>query len=163
MKLQKATIEDIQDIREIYSFAREFMRKTGNPNQWGSTSPAEELLIGDIANGNLYLVLSDENELLGSFAFIPGPDPTYAYIEDGAWLNVDEYYVIHRVASNGKAKGIMHFALEEGFKKTKNIRIDTHEDNKVMQNLLAKEGFERCGIIYLANGDPRIAFQKSIK
>jgi hypothetical protein len=41
-----------------------------------------------------------------------------------------------------------------------NIRIDTHRDNVPMLSLLDKSGFERCGIIYLKNGDERIAFQK---
>ena len=40
-----------------------------------------------------------------------------------------------------------------------NIRIDTHENNKTMQNALERIGFVRCGIIYLPNGDPRIAYQ----
>ncbi|MBO7402045.1 MAG: GNAT family N-acetyltransferase [Lachnospiraceae bacterium] len=29
-----------------------------------------------------------------------------------------------------------------------------------MQGALAKNGFERCGIIYLENGEPRVAFQR---
>ena len=43
----------------------------------------------------------------------------------------------------------------------KSIRIDTHKDNIPMQRALAKHGFIKCGIIHLANGDERIAFQKS--
>ena len=31
---------------------------------------------------------------------------------------------------------------------------------KIMQNLLEKHGFIRCGIIYVANGTPRIAYQR---
>jgi hypothetical protein len=38
------------------------------------------------------------------------------------------------------------------------IRIDTHHDNKVMQHLILKEGFEPCGIIYAIDGNPRIAY-----
>ena len=38
------------------------------------------------------------------------------------------------------------------------IRIDTHEDNKIMQRAIARQGFSRCGIIHLANGSPRIAY-----
>ena len=29
-----------------------------------------------------------------------------------------------------------------------------------MQHLLEKHGFSYCGIIYLANGDPRLAYQR---
>lgn len=40
-----------------------------------------------------------------------------------------------------------------------NIRIDTHADNKTMQHLIEADGFTRCGIIYIADGTPRIAYQ----
>ena len=44
-----------------------------------------------------------------------------------------------------------------------NLKIDTHRDNYPMQKSLKKNGFEYCGIIYLADGNERLAFQKSIK
>lgn len=40
------------------------------------------------------------------------------------------------------------------------LRADTHEDNKIMQHLLEKNGFARCGIILADDGKPRIAYQK---
>ncbi|MBR1526072.1 MAG: hypothetical protein IJ640_05360 [Prevotella sp.] len=46
---------------------------------------------------------------------------------------------------------------------TDNIRIDTHRDNRIMQHLMQKEGFTYCGIIYLDNGDERLAYQKMRK
>ena len=33
-------------------------------------------------------------------------------------------------------------------------------DNKIMQHLLEKNGFTRCGIIHVADGSPRFAYQK---
>ena len=45
-------------------------------------------------------------------------------------------------------------------KKIPSIRVDTHEDNIGMQKLLEKCGFEKCGIIHLENGDPRVAYEK---
>ena len=39
------------------------------------------------------------------------------------------------------------------------LRIDTHEDNKVMQHVLEKYGFVRCGIVYVPDGSPRIAYE----
>jgi hypothetical protein len=44
-----------------------------------------------------------------------------------------------------------------------NIRIDTHQDNKIMQHNILKHGFSYCGIIYLLSGDERLAYQKIIK
>ena len=41
------------------------------------------------------------------------------------------------------------------------MRIDTHTDNKVMQKLLTKLGFQRCGIIYVIEDNyPRYAYEK---
>jgi RimJ/RimL family protein N-acetyltransferase len=56
----------------------------------------------------------------------------------------------------------MEAVLEFCFSKTDNIRIDTHDDNKTMQHILLKNGFTYCGIIYLKNGDERLAYQKVI-
>ena len=40
------------------------------------------------------------------------------------------------------------------------LRADTHADNKIMQHLLEKNGFTKCGIIHVEDGTPRIAYQK---
>ena len=48
----------------------------------------------------------------------------------------------------------------DGYPSESAIRIDTHRDNKIMQHNLLKYGFTYCGIIYLANGDERLAYQK---
>ena len=42
------------------------------------------------------------------------------------------------------------------------LRADTHADNIPMQSCLQKNGFAYCGVIYLANGDPRRAYEWSI-
>lgn len=137
------------------------MRLTGNPNQWKDSRPDPELLKEDIDIGQLY-VLEEAGVLHGVFALIPGEDPTYSYIE-GSWLNNEPYAAIHRIASAGLRKGV--FADCVGWCGTlyENLRIDTHHDNKIMQHLLEKHGFIRCGIIYLKNGEPRIAYQRISK
>ena len=38
--------------------------------------------------------------------------------------------------------------------------IDTHKDNAIMQHNIVKHGFSYCGIIHLASGDERLAYQK---
>ena len=42
------------------------------------------------------------------------------------------------------------------------IKIDTHRDNKSMQRFLEKQGFTRCGIVYLKDNSERIGFEKLI-
>ena len=166
MQIRLAKEKDLPQIRTIYDAAKSYMDASGNPNQWGAGYPPEEYLREDIFLSRLY-VCEEEDILHGVFLFAVTDDPTYHYIE-GAWLNEEPYGVIHRIASDGVKKGI--FRMVEEFCKEKmaeqnvtNLRIDTHEDNKTMQHLVEKCGFERCGIIYLANGSPRIAYQLVIK
>lgn len=159
MNITKATLADLDSIQEVFSFARNQMRQNGNPSQWGQNRPLTESIIKDIKMNNFYL-MKDGNELVGVFAFIVGEDPTYKVIEDGAWPNNNPYGTIHKIAGNGKAGGIFHQCLEFCMEIIDTIRIDTHRDNHIMQNLLEKEGFMRCGIIYVDDGTERIAYQK---
>lgn len=94
------------------------------------------------------------------FALIPGRDPTYDIIEDGAWLSDEEYSTIHRVAGDGRVNGVFDAALRFSLAQTPHIRIDTHEDNAVMRHLIEKNGFQRTGMIYCRDGSPRIAYER---
>ncbi len=156
--IRLAKLNELNEILAVYETARGFMRKTGNPTQWNGGYPQKEVLIEDINKEQLYVLVNDD-EIHGVFAFIKGEDPTYNYIENGNWFSDSEYYAVHRVASAGKSKGVLKTCLDycKGYKL--NLRIDTHSDNRVMQHLLIKNGFIKCGTIYLANGDPRIAFE----
>ena len=109
----------------------------------------------------MHVKISTE-KIVGTFCFVPSPDPFYAIIEDGAWLNDDSYYVIHRIASDGSYKGIGDICLNWCAKQHPNLRADTHKDNIIMQNLLTRNGFIRCGIVYVSNGTARIAYQKIV-
>ena len=149
--------EDIPRLNEIYATAREFMRATGNPNQWKNTNPTEELVLDDIEK-NRCNVIYDETGIHGVFALCQGADPTYEYIEGGQWRNNEAYVTIHRIASDQTTRGIFRVAMEECKKYANNIRIDTHKDNVVMQRTLEKYDFQHCGVIYLANGEPREAY-----
>ena len=161
MKIRNASSSDISVIMQIYSSARSFMRQTGNPSQWAGVYPAEEDIKLDIELSRLY-VCTENEEILGVFCYFEGTDPTYIKIYQGNWLNDDPYGVIHRiaVAENAHGKGVAAFCFDYCHKKCGNVKIDTHRDNIPMQKALAKNGFKECGIIYLANGDERIAFQK---
>ena len=156
--IRRSKLSDLEEMERIYSHAREFMRQTGNPNQWGDNKPERELLESDIATGNSY-VMEDENGVYATFAFFLGEDVTYGYIE-GNWLNSEPYGTIHRIASDGRKGNILKEAVDFAFSQTDNVRIDTHEDNKVMQKAITKNGFTYCGTIYLLDGDPRRAYHK---
>ena len=88
-------------------------------------------------------------------------DPTYRRIDDGAWISDTEYGVVHRLAVSGDVKGAGSICLNWAFEQCHHLRVDTHADNKVMQNLLERLGFVRTGIIYVhEDNDPRFAYEK---
>lgn len=160
MKIRKTRPEDLAQVMEIYAIARAFMAKTGNPGQWGDGHPQEELIREDIEKGISYVAEAD-GRIEVVFMYVFGNDPTYEVIEDGSWKNEEPYGVVHRIASRGEIKGAGGQCMQWAFAQCGNLRIDTHDDNKVMQHVLEKNGFERCGRIYLADGRPRVAYQKA--
>ncbi len=157
--IRVATKKDLKIILSIYKYAREFMKNNGNESQWKNNFPPEELLIQDIEKGQLY-VFFQNGTIHGVFAFIIGEDETYKNIEDGNWLSNELYGTIHRVASDGKIKGVLNTVIEYCNRKISHLRIDTHENNKIMQHIILKKGFTRCGIIHVTDGSPRIAYEK---
>ena len=158
--IQKADISQLPRILEIYEKARAFMAESGNPDQWGTGYPPEEMIRQDIRDGKSYVNLKGEH-IQAVFYFAVEADPTYGYIE-GEWLNDDPYGVIHRIAVDGSGRGVAAECFAFAAQHCENIRIDTHEKNIPMQRCLTKNGFTRCGTIYLEDGDPRIAYQKVI-
>lgn len=157
MEIRNSKIEDMNQIMEIYSIAREYMLAHGNKTQWTDGYPKEELLRNDIQNNNNYVIIED-NKIVGTFSFIIGEDPTYQIIKNGNWHYDRPYGTIHRLASNGSTKGISKVCFEFCLKKINYIRVDTHKDNLSMQNVIKKFGFERCGNIYVRDGSERIAY-----
>lgn len=157
----KASLSQFSRIMDVYAQARQFMAQNGNPDQWGTAYPSEDMIRQDILNGKCYVNL-EGNHIRAVFYFAVEADPTYGYIE-GAWLNDAPYGVIHRIAVGESGKGVAAECFDFVAQRCDNIRIDTHEKNIPMQRCLAKNGFARCGIIYLEDGDPRIAYQKVIK
>ena len=44
MEICKTPPERLEEVMALYARAREFMRRTGNPDQWGQDYPGEELI-----------------------------------------------------------------------------------------------------------------------
>lgn len=159
MEIRNTILEDLDAVLDIYDKAKQYMRENGNLNQWVNGYPSRELVTTDINKGISYVCI-DNNEIVATFCYIPGIDPTYIHIYEGSWLNDEPYSVIHRIASISHQKGVATYCLDWCFKQCNNLRIDTHRDNIIMQKLVLKNGFQYCGIIYLADGDERLAYQK---
>lgn len=155
--IRLAKKSDLDDLIKIYSTAKDKMRSDGNFKQWNDKYPDLETLEKDIEKSQLYLAY-DESGTYGVFMLSYDGEETYKFIE-GKWLNDEDYAVIHRIASKGRGRHVLKDAIDLAFQKTDNIRIDTHNDNKIMRSLLKKLGFTYTGIIYLKNGDERRAYQ----
>ena len=174
--IRHALVSDIEPILNVIDAAKGIMRASGNMHQWADGYPSSDAIIQDIERGGGYVIEEsldhspannaespalEGRRIVAYFAFLPSPEPTYSEIFDGAWLDVSlPYHVIHRIASYPNARGIFKEIIEYAALKDSNLRIDTHPDNKIMLRLLAENGFTYCGIIYLASGDLRLAYQR---
>ena len=99
------------------------------------------------ARGVCYVVMG-EGTIQAVFCLIPGDEPTYRIVEDGAWPEDLPYATIHRMASAGQVRGIGQFCIDWCLRQGLPVRADTHADNVYMQRALEKSGFVRCGRIY---------------
>ena len=179
MHIRKATYEDLPILMQIFMAARKTMRECGNIHQWNDNYPSEEIVRKDIDSGTCMIMCdSDDDNIIATMAFIPGPDPTYAKLytdetmsQECKWPDESPYHVIHRIAAAKPGGDAARRMLDWAFdymascfddKASAAIRIDTHSDNVIMHHILLKYGFRRCGVIMLADGAPRTAYQKNV-
>lgn len=156
--IRKATVNDKTRIMEIYAYARQFMAEHGNPNQWKNNNPSEETIDNDIANRQMYVIEADGG-VHAVFYFHIGDDSTYHIIDNGHWLSDESYGTIHRIAGDGTIHGVLEITVNYCKDQIPHLRIDTHHDNKIMQHVIEKNGFKKCGIIYVKDGSERIAYE----
>lgn len=171
--IRPATRGDLPSILSIYTAARKFMEETGNASQWNDSYPPVSLVEEDIKKNQLYVITTDtgaqdtvpndpaplSDTVHAVFAFLPGEEPDYDVITDGHWLSDTPYRAVHRVASDGTIRGVVSQCMDYCKSQCSHLRIDTHKNNLVMQHQLEKNGFRRCGIIHIADGSPRIAYE----
>lgn len=168
--LKKSTEEDLPEILNIIHSAIGYLAEQGI-DQWQHGYPADEDLKQDIKDGINYVLITD-GKIAGTATIHQGIDPNYLKIEDGDWINGSEahYAAIHRVAISNQFRGqhlseklvsgLITVSRVLGFK---DIRIDTHPENKGMQHVITTNGFDKRGIIHMReNGHPwtaRYAYQ----
>lgn len=158
--IREARPSDMSAIMQVMEAAKKIMRSSGNMHQWGEGYPSETVILSDMEKNGGFVV-EDDSKVVAYFAFLPSPEPTYDHIYGGRWLDdVQPYHVIHRIASYPNVHGIFKSIMDFCFSRNANIRIDTHKDNTIMQHNIEKHGFTYCGIIYLASGDERLAYQR---
>ncbi|WP_026888946.1 GNAT family N-acetyltransferase [Clostridium beijerinckii] len=165
MKFRKAVERDINDIMRIIKQAQGYFKEQGI-NQWQNNYPNPETIRNDINNKHSY-ILSKDNNIVATAAVSFDGEKTYDSIYEGGWITNNQYAVIHRIAVDNTYKGlglsseiiknVEELCLNRGIH---SIKVDTHEENISMQKLLKKNKFQYCGIIYLEDGNKRIAFER---
>ena len=157
--VRPAQLSDVDAIMSMCDHSRSIMRSNGNTTQWVNGYPSRQQIILDIEQQHGFLVV-DSAVPVGYFAFIVGADPTYAVIEEGCWLDDDTPYgTIHRMACAPGSNGVAHCGIDWCKRQAVSLRADTHADNHIVQHILESEGFTYCGIIHIADGTPRRAYQ----
>lgn len=166
MIIRSAKSADAARILEIIESAKLALHDLGI-DQWQNGYPNAESIAGDIRTG-IGHVLDENGTILATAAVYVGHEPTYDRIYDGRWLTENTVYgIIHRIAvapeakNKGAASKIMDYCAEiSRAAGVTSLRCDTHPGNVIMQHTLEKNGYTRCGTIYLEDGDVRIGFEK---
>lgn len=149
---------DIEAVMQMYAYSRSLMRAAGNTVQW-TGYPTKEDIRDDIHRSVSYVV-EQEGHPVATFALVPGLEPTYNFIDHGRWIDEQTPYVtVHRVAKTEGVSGIANLVFRIAKERHNHLRVDTHATNAAMRHMMDKEGFVYCGIIYMPDGSPRVAYE----
>ncbi len=170
MKIRLSTFDDIPRIMTIIDDAKAYLASQ-NIDQWQNGYPNTDQVENDIKNGESYVVIKDDNQIMATSMFTLRKEPTYKEVIDGNWIISENeiYGVIHRMAikKEFRKRGLATFLFDEFHQQLKNkniqsLKIDTHEKNLGMQAAIKKLGYNYCGIIYTSYNAKRLAFEKVI-
>ena len=163
MKMRYATTADIEQILAITNSARRFQRQCGF-RQWEDGYPAYDDIAADIADQGAYIV---ERENIVAYAYLTGGDAEYDRLSR-IWHYPGPYGVIHRLAIapgfRGQGLAAQILAMSEAHLAAQGIRamrIDTGQDNIVMQRILSRADYTCRGLHHFTWG-PRLAYEKPL-
>ena len=157
--VRAATVQDLPRVMAIYDTARRYMRANGNTVQWVNGYPSEALLRQDIRDGTCCTSWRTRAACMPCLRSSSGDDPTYGRIE-GAWRDESPYGTIHRLGSDGTHRGVFAETAAWAARQCPHLRADTHAANLTMRHCMEQAGFVYCGVIYVADGTPRVAYEK---
>lgn len=158
--IRKATAGDIDVILKMFDHSRSVMRADGNTNQWVGY-PTRADVEADVRRGVSFLIENSKLKIvIGTFALVPGEEPTYGYIDHGRWISPTRpYCTLHRLAAMPHTSGIAAAAFAFAKGQSDYLRVDTHATNRPMRHIIEREGFVKSGIIYMPDGGPRDAYE----
>lgn len=165
MKLRETTTNDVNRVMEIINQAKAYFKLNGI-DQWQDGYPNEETILNDINKNEAFVLVDDDDLVLGTCMVTINGEPCYNHIE-GRWLLNCPYICVHRIAveQSYKGKGLASKILDQVismYPDYHSVRMDTHDDNLSMQAFLSKYGFSYCGNIKLESGADRRAYEKRI-
>ena len=158
-----------EDVPAIMTLVEAAVRRLGamGVDQWQDGYPNRGRIDQDVAEGIGY-VIEGADRVVAYGAVILTGEEAYRAI-DGGWLTEEEnYVVVHRmcvadaVVGQGFGRRFMEAVEQLSRGRVRSFRVDTHADNRVMQSLLPRLGFTRCGTIRI-DGRPFEAFEKIIE
>lgn len=165
MEFRLAKEIDREGIEKIYEDGSLKLKSLGI-NQWqGQDKPNLDNFKELIENKNIFVL--DDKEKVVSTVIIYDYDFDYEKNLDGKWSSPKAYLALHRIGTlssernKGYGRKIIEFA--ESYAKENNfksVRIDTHRENKSMQNLLKSMNYVYVGLVYLDGKNERLAFEK---
>lgn len=183
MKMRYATTADIEQILAITNSARRFQRQCGF-RQWEDGYPAYDDIAADIADQGAYIFENEgtsakaaditiegsnivERENIVAYAYLTGGDAEYDRLSR-IWHYPGPYGVIHRLAIapgfRGQGLAAQILAMSEAHLAAQGIRamrIDTGQDNIVMQRILSRADYTCRGLHHFTWG-PRLAYEKPL-
>ena len=163
MIFRAAETGDVDIVTQIISEASARLGSAGI-DQWQRGYPNRASVESDVEKG-VGRVLCDGEQIVAYGAVIFTGEEAYRDLTGGEWLTSGSYAVVHRlcVASDRVGQGWSRrfmMCAEEWARENSlpSIRIDTHPDNKIMQNLIASSGYTYCGDVIIESR--RLAYEK---
>lgn len=165
MEFRLAKEIDREKIEKIYEDGSLKLKSLGI-NQWQGNEKPDLNNFSNLNENNIIYVLEDK-EIVVSTLIIYDKDEDYENNLVGTWNSPKPYVALHRIAtlSGARKKGYgrkiiefaENYARENNFK---SVRVDTHRENKSMQNLLNSMEYNYVGIVYLGGKRERFAYEK---
>ena len=152
MIFRAAETGDVDIVTQIISEASARLGSAGI-DQWQRGYPNRASVESDVEQG-VGRVLCDGEQIVAYGAVIFTGEEAYRDLTGGGWLTSGSYRV-----GQGWSRRFMMCAEEWARENSlPSIRIDTHPDNKIMQNLIASSGYTYCGDVIIESR--RLAYEK---
>ena len=165
--IRLANLNDLVEIERLLIETRGYFKKAKIP-QWQGIYPAVEDFVTDIQREECYLALINQ-KVVGMIVISSQEELNYQAMVSGHWQSQGPYTVIHRLAVSQSARGagigrqLMNFAETITLARQRQIiRVDTHELNRGMLALLEASRYQTAGVIKVADGSLRLAFEKNL-